>query len=72
MCLIPRQLAAIDEPGYNCIRSEHIDKLTRSLMSTGLAENDRVTFDYHCHKSRIDPNTFTQSDFNTLQDRLNE
>lgn len=68
----PWQLAAIDEAGYNGIRNEHIDKVARSLLSTGFTEIDRATFDYHCHKCGIDPNNFTQSDLDKLQDRLNE
>lgn len=44
----PWQLAAMDDAGYNGIRDEHIDRVAESLLSTGLSEIDRSTFDYHC------------------------
>ena len=68
----PWQLGLIDEAGYNGIRNEHIEKVARSLLSTGLTDIDRETFNRHCHLCGIDPNNFTQSDLDVLQERLNK
>lgn len=68
----PWQLAAIDEAGYNGIRQEHIERVAKSLLSTGLAEIDRSTFEYHCKKCGIDPNNFTEEDLHRLEDALNK
>lgn len=68
----PWQLGMIDEAGYNGIRDEHIDKVTSSLLSTGLAEIDRGTFESHCHRCGINPNNFTQSDLDRLEEKLND
>ena len=67
----PWQLAAIDDAGYNGIRDEHIEKVAESLLSTGLTEIDRVTFEKHCRKCCIDPHNFTQEDLERLQEKLN-
>lgn len=66
------QIEMLDDAGYIGIRNEHIDRVAASLLATGLTEIDRSTFDYHYHKSGIDPNNFTQSDLDRLQKRLNE
>lgn len=68
----PWQLAAIDDAGYNGIRDEHIDRVAESLLSSGLTEIDRSTFDYHCHRCGIDPDVFTQTDLAYLQDKLSK
>ena len=68
----PWQLAAIDDAGYNGIREEHIKKVANSLLTTGLTEIDRATFDYHCRKCGIDPDNFTQEDLDALEAILNE
>lgn len=68
----PWQLAAIDDAGYNGIREEHIKKVAESLLSTGLTEIDRSTFEHHCHKCGVDPCNFTQDDLDQLQKKLNE
>lgn len=68
----PMELAMIDSAGYNGIREEHIEKVAVSLLSTGLTEIDRETFDRHCYRCGINPNNFTQSDLDALQARLNE
>lgn len=46
----PWQLAAMDDAGYNGIRDEHIDRVVESLLSTGLTEIDRSTFNYNSIK----------------------
>ena len=68
----PWQLAAIDDAGYNGIRDEHIDRVAESLLTTGLTEIDRSTFDYHCHKCGLDPNNFTRENLDLLQEKLNQ
>lgn len=67
----PWQLGMIDEAGYNGIRDEHIDRVASSLLSTGLTEIDRSTFESHCRRNGIDPDNFTQSDLDKLQAKLN-
>ncbi len=68
----PMMLGMIDEAGYNGIRDEHIEKVAASLLSTGLTEIDRSTFNSHCRRCGIDPINFTQADLNRLQDKLNK
>ncbi len=68
----PWELAMIDEAGYNGIRDEHIERVAESLLSTGLSEIDRSTFELHCRKCGINPNNFTQSDVECLEKRLNK
>jgi len=68
----PWQLAAIDEAGYNGIREDHIEKVANSLLTTGLTEIDRSTFESHCYRCGINPNNFAQSDLEALQNRLNK
>ena len=67
----PWQLAAIDDAGYNGISDEHIERVAQSLLSTGLKNIDRETFDSHCYKCGINPNNFKQADLDRLQVRLN-
>ena len=66
----PWQLAMIDEAGYNGIRSEHIERVTDSLLLSGLTQVDRNIFEYHCHKCGLDPANFTQADLNQIQEKL--
>lgn len=66
------ELAMIDEAGYNGIRDEHIEKLARSLISSGVTEIDRDTFKRHCHKCGIAPSNFKQKDLDRLLEKLNE
>jgi hypothetical protein len=60
----------IDDAGYNGIRDEHIERVAESLLSTGLTEIDRSTFEHHCRRCGIDPDNFTQNDLDRLQERL--
>ena len=68
----PLQLGMIDEAGYNGIREEHLEKVATSLLSTGLSEIDRNTFELHCWKCGINPNNFSQADLAALEAKLNE
>lgn len=65
------ELAMIDEAGYNGIRDEHIEKVAESIRASGEHEIDRRTFEYHCRKCFIDPDNFTQSDLDRLEEELN-
>lgn len=56
----PWQSAPIDDAAYNGIRDEYINRLTGALLSTGITEIDRSTFEYHCRKCGIDPDNSTQ------------
>ena len=67
----PWQLGMIDEAGYNGIRDEHIEKVAASLLSAGLTEIDRATFESHCFKCGINPKNFTRDDLDRLQEALN-
>lgn len=40
----PLELAMIDKAGYNGIRDEHIEKITDSLLLSGLTQVDRNIF----------------------------
>lgn len=68
----PWQLGMIDEAGYNGIREEHLKKVAASLLSTGLSEIDKDTFERHCRKCGINPNNFSQADLDALESKLNE
>lgn len=68
----PWQLAAIDDAGYNGVRSEHIERVAKSLQSEKVTYIDRDTFDNHCRKCGIDPDNFTQEDLDRLQIILND
>ena len=67
----PWMLAAIDQAGYNGIRQEHIEAVAEQILRTGLTEVSRQDFDAACHRCGIDADTFTQSDLDRLQERLN-
>ena len=67
----PWMLAAIDQAGYNGIRQEHIEAVAEQILRTGLTEVPRQDFDAACHRCGIDSDTFTQSDLDRLQERLN-
>ena len=68
----PWKLTAIDALGFNGIRDEHIEKVATLLLTTGLAEIDRTTFENHCYRCGIDPRNFTQMDLDRLQEELNK
>lgn len=68
----PWQLAAMDDAGYNGIRDEHIERVAEALLSTGLTDIDRSTFEYCCRQCGVEPENFTQIDLDKLQRKLNE
>lgn len=67
----PWMLAAIDQAGYNGIRSEHISAVAAELLHTGLTEIDRSTFEAACRRCGVDPDCFTQEDLNKLECVMN-
>ena len=67
----PWMLAAIDDAGYNGIREEHIERVARELLATGMTNIDRATFDRACHRCGVDPDNFNQKDLDRLTERLN-
>lgn len=64
-------LAAIDQAGYNGLRSEHIEAVAEELRRTGMTEIYRDTFEAACYRCGIEPDNFTQSDLDELEELLN-
>ena len=65
------QLGLIDSAGYNGIRGEHIEAVAQELEK--LPQNVINTGDFRsaCYRAGIDPDNFSSSDLDALQDRLN-
>ena len=61
----------VDDAGFNGIRDDHFDRVGKSLLYPVLSKIDRDTFNSHCYKCGIEPDNFTQSDLNRLQEKLN-
>ena len=53
----PWMLAAIDEAGYNGIEDEHIERVAKEILKTGLTEIDRRTFEAACRRAFVTPLT---------------
>lgn len=68
----PWHLAMIDAAGYNGIREEHIQKVARALLESGVKNIDRSTFERYCYSCGVNPSNFTQSDLNRLEAMLNK
>ena len=68
----PWMLAAIDQAGYNGITDEHIATVAREIRLTGLTEISRQDFESACLRCSIDPDAFSQSDLDQLEDYLND
>ena len=66
----PWQLGLIDEAGYNGIRPEHIRRVGDELNKLPYDNLDEQDFRSACRRACIDPNNFTQSDIESLQDFL--
>ena len=65
------QLGLIDAAGYNGIRGEHIEAVVRELEN--LPQDVIETGDLRsaCYRAGVDPENFTGSDLDALQERLN-
>ena len=68
----PWQLGLIDEAGYNGIRPEHIRRVGDKLNKLPYDSLDEQDFRSACRRACIDPDNFTQSDIESLQDYLNQ
>ena len=71
MSFEPWMLAAIDHAGYNGIRDAHIADVAQQILRAGTTENSRQDFDVACRHCGLDPENFTQTDLDRLQDYLN-
>ena len=67
----PWMLAAIDHAGYNGIGQAHIEAVADQILSSGITQVSRADFDSACRRCGIDPNNFSQSDLDRLEQRLN-
>ena len=72
MSFEPWMLAAIDQAGYNGIRTEHINAVAEEILSTGVTEVSQQDFDTACCRCGITSENFTQADLDKLQERLLE
>ena len=66
----PWELAMIAAAGYNGIRDEHIEEVAASLLSSGIMEIDQAIFEHHCYKCGINPDNFTDTDLEVLEELL--
>ena len=66
------QLAMIDEAGYNGIREEHIRRVGDEINKLPQDEIDNADFEAACRRAGVDPDNFTRSDLDELQEYLNQ
>ena len=62
---------AIRAAGYSGITEEHIEKVARELLATGLRRIDSAAFHRACLRCGINGATFTPEDLKKLEERLN-
>lgn len=67
----PWMLAAMDDAGYNGIRDGHIEAVAEELLSIGRSDISRQELEAACERCGIDPDNFTQTDLDELEDALN-
>ena len=72
MSFEPWQLSLIDEAGYNGIRREHLERVAREIEKLPQDVIGTEDFRSACRRACVDPDNFTQSDLNALQDLLNQ
>lgn len=72
MSFEPWQLALIDEAGYNGIHREHLERVAREIEKLPQDVIGTDEFRSACRRACVDPDNFTQSDLDALQDRLNQ
>lgn len=65
------QLGLFDAAGYNGIRGEHIEAVARELEKLPQDRIDTGDFRSACYRAGVDPDNFTGSDLDALQERLN-
>ena len=68
----PWQLGLIDQAGYNGIRAEHIRRVGDELNKLPYDNLDEQDFRSACRWVCINPDNFSQSDIEALQDYLNQ
>lgn len=66
------QLAALEEYGYMDTDDGLINCVARQLAESPNDTIDTAEFRYACITSGMDPDSFTQSDLDKLQRKLNE
>ena len=66
------ELAAIDRAGYNGITDEHIELVANELRRIGATEISYTQFSNACMNYGINPDNFTQEDFDKLETTLND
>ena len=71
MLLEPWMLAMMDHAGYNGIREEHIEEVAQEILSMGISNISRNSFELACSRCGIDPENFTQADLDGLEILLN-
>ena len=71
MAFEPWQLGLIDEAGYNGIRRDHLERVAREIEKLPGDILDTTAFRNACYRAGVNPNNFTQSDLDDLQDYLN-
>ena len=63
--------AAVEAAGYRGITEEHIEKVARELLATGLKHIDGAAFRRACLRCGINGATFGPEDPKRLEERLN-
>ncbi len=66
------QLAALEEYGYMDTDDGLINRVVRRLAESPNDTIDTAEFRSACNASIVDPDSFTQSDLDKLQRKLNE
>lgn len=66
------QLAAMEEAGYMDTREGCINRVAHYLAKSPNATINTDEFRRACYACNVDPDSFTQSDLNKLQRKLNQ
>ncbi len=65
-------LAAMEEAGYMDTNTGLINRVANYLAKSSVEEIDLAEFRKACYAVGVDPNSFTQSDLDKLQKRLDQ
>lgn len=68
----PWMLAAMESEGIMDTKEGHINRVAKYLAANYRGDIDYKTFCDACNACRVSPNSFTQSDLNRLQQKLND
>ncbi len=66
------QLAALEEHGYTDTNDGLINRVARRLADSPNDTIDTAEFRFACIECGVDPDSFSQSDMDHLQQKLNE